>query len=110
MRNGRFVRKLAGFLAALTLLQCGAPLTALAAEQEPDQIVAEVQQSTEPVLQNGSAVIPSDASEDQVKDILCEALVSNADEVDAQSLNWEYYCEGKTGLVQKIELGLCFWF
>ena len=44
MRNGRFVRKLAGFLAALTLLQCGAPLTALAAEQEPDQIVAEVQQ------------------------------------------------------------------
>ena len=95
MRNGRFVRKLAGFLAALTLLQCGAPLTALAAEQESDQIVAEVQQEVTPQLKNGSAVIPSNATEEQVKEILCKALVSNADEVDAQSLKWEYYCEGK---------------
>lgn len=102
MRNGRFVRKLAGFLAALTLLQCGAPLTALAAEQESDQIVAEVQQAVTPQLKNGSAVIPSNATEKQVKEILCKALVSNADEVDAQSLEWEYYCEGKdvkTGLI-----------
>lgn len=95
MRNGRFVRKLAGFLAALTLLQCGAPLTALAAEQESDQIVAEVQQEVTPQLKDGSAVIPSNATEEQVKEILCKALVSNADEVDAQSLKWEYYCEGK---------------
>ncbi len=94
MRNGRFVRKLAGFLAALTLLQCGAPLTALAAEQGSDQIVAEVQQEVTPQLKDGSAVIPADASKEQVKEILCEALVSNADEVDAQSLEWEYYCEG----------------
>ena len=101
MRNGRFVRKLAGFLAALTLLQCGAPLTALAAEQEPDQIVAEVQQNAEPELKSGSAVIPSDATQEQVKEILCQALVSNADEVDAQSLVWEYKCKGElsTGLV-----------
>lgn len=99
MRNGRFVRKLAGFLAALTLLQCGAPLTALAAEQESDQIVAEVQQNAEPELKSGSAVIPSDATQEQVKEILCQALVSNADEVDAQSLVWEYYCTGKNGLL-----------
>lgn len=101
MRNGRFVRKLAGFLAALTLLQCGAPLTALAAEQESDQIVAEVQQNAEPELKSGSAVIPSDATQEQVKEILCQALVSNADEVDAQSLVWEYKCKGElsTGLV-----------
>lgn len=95
MRNGRFVRKLAGFLAVLTLLQCGAPLTALAAEQESDQIVAEVQQEVTPQLKNGSAVIPADATTEEVQEILCEALVSNADEVDAQSLKWEYYCEGK---------------
>lgn len=95
MRNGRFVRKLAGFLAALTLLQCGAPLTALAAEQESDQIVAEVQQEVTPQLKNGSAVIPANATTEEVQEILCEALVSNADEVDAQSLKWEYYCEGK---------------
>ncbi len=102
MRNGRFVSKLAGFLAALTLLQCGAPLTALAAEQESDQIVAEVQQEVTPQLKDGSAVIPSNATEEQVKEILCKALVSNADEVDAKSLEWEYYCEGKdvkTGLI-----------
>lgn len=95
MRNGRFVRKLAGFLAALTLLQCGAPLTALAAEQESDQSVVEVQQEVTPQLKNGSAVIPADATTEEVQEILCEALVSNADEVDAQSLKWEYYCEGK---------------
>lgn len=94
MRNGRFVRKLAGFLAVLTLLQCGAPLTALAAEQESDQIVAEVQQEVTPQLKDGSAVIPADATTEEVQEILCEALVSNADEVDAQSLEWEYYCEG----------------
>lgn len=102
MRNGRFVRKLAGFLAALTLLQCGAPLTALAAEQESDQIVAEVQQEVTPQLKDGSAVIPADATTEEVQEILCEALVSNADEVDAKSLEWEYYCEGKdvkTGLI-----------
>lgn len=101
MRNGRFVRKLAGFLAALTLLQCGAPLTALAAEQESDQIVAEVQQEVTPQLKDGSAVIPADATTEEVQEILCEALVSNADEVDAQSLVWEYKCKGElsTGLV-----------
>ena len=107
MRNGRFVRKLAGFLAALTLLQCGAPLTALAAEQESDQIVAEVQQAATPALQNGTAIIPSDATQEQVKEILCQAMVSNADEVDAQSLEWEYYCEGKssTGIVKNTTWG-----
>ena len=108
MRNGRFVRKLAGFLAALTLLQCGAPLTALAAEQESDQIVAEVQQAATPALQNGTAIIPSDATPEQVKEILCQALVSNADEVDAQSLEWEYHCKGTekyTGLGENYAWG-----
>lgn len=110
MRNGRFVRKLAGFLAALTLLQCGAPLTALAAEQESDQIVAEVQQEVTPQLKDGSAVIPADASKEQVKEILCKALVSNADEVDAQSLEWEYYCTGKNGLLTNDAWGSVYGF
>lgn len=101
MRNGRFVRKLAGFLAALTLLQCGAPLTALAAEQESDQSVVEVQQEVTPQLKNGSAVIPSNATTEELQEILCEALVVNADEVDAQSLEWEYYCEGQSKIWTK---------
>ena len=100
MRNGRFVRKLAGFLAALTLLQCGAPLTALAAEQESDQIVAEVQQNTQVQLQDGTAIIPEGASEAEVKQALFDALVSNKDELGEDfnplSLNWEYEREGWT--------------
>lgn len=108
MRNGRFVRKLAGFLAALTLLQCGAPLTALAAEQESDQIVAEVQQDTKVQLQGGTAVIPANADVTAVKQALFDALVSNKDELgedfDPQSLNWEYEREGWTK-----KIGITVW-
>lgn len=89
-------RGVAGLLAALTLLQ-GAALTALAAEnQEPS---VEAVTMAELQLQNGAAVIPAGADEATVKELLCEALVANADQVDAQSLNWEYYCTGKNGLL-----------
>lgn len=85
-------RGVAGLLAALTLLQ-GAALTALAVEnQEPSARVATM---AELQLKNGTAVIPSDATPEQVKELLCEALVDNADQVDAQTLEWEYFCEGK---------------
>ena len=99
MRNGRFVRKLAGFLAALTLLQCGAPLTALAAEQESDQSVVEVQRNEEIQLQNGTAIISANTD---VKQALFDALVVNKEGVDPESLEWEYFCEGRdvtTGLI-----------
>lgn len=63
-------------------------------------------------LQNGTAVIPSDATEAEVKDILFNALVSNKEalgkDFNAQSLNWEYYCEGKdktTGLAKNSAWG-----
>lgn len=89
-------RGVAGLLAALTLLQ-GAALTAFAVEnQEP---AAQAVTMAAPQLQNGTAVIPSGADEATVKELLCEALVANADQVDAQSLEWEYYCTGKNGLL-----------
>lgn len=89
-------RGVAGLLAALTLLQ-GAALTALAVEnQEPS---VEAVTMAELQLQNGAAVIPAGADEATVKELLCEALVANADQVDAQSLDWEYYCTGKNGLL-----------
>lgn len=89
-------RGVAGLLAALTLLQAAA-LTAIAAEnQEPS---VEAVTMAEPQLQNGTAVIPSNATPEQVKELLCKALVANADQVDAQSLEWEYYCTGKNGLL-----------
>ena len=89
-------RGVAGLLAALTLLQ-GAALTALAAENQESSVQAVTM--AEPQLQNGAAVIPANATEKEVKDLLCEALVTNADQVNAQSLEWEYYCTGKNGLL-----------
>ena len=84
-------RGVAGLLAALTLLQ-GAALTALAVENQEPSVQAVTM--AKPQLQNGAAVIPAGATEEEVKDLLCEALVANADQVDAQELEWEYYCEG----------------
>lgn len=62
------------------------------AEEEGAQISA-------PVLQNGTAVIPSDSSLDTVKMLLAKALISNYEdftEEELLGLEWEYYCEGKT--------------
>lgn len=63
------------------------------------QTVSQSAETTEAVLQNGTAVIPADADLNQVKEILGKALVKNADQVDLSSLEWEYYCEGKSGLL-----------
>ena len=101
MGKQRFRKGLAGGLAALMLLQA-MPMAASARsfwdifspqEEQEETAQVEVYESREtPVqLQDGTAVIPSVASESEVKDILCKALVANADEVDAQSLEWEYY-------------------
>lgn len=62
----------------------------------PELISEEEAVETAPILQNGSAVIPANADETAVKEILGKALVSNADAVDLQSLQWEYYCTGKS--------------
>ena len=55
------------------------------------------------MLQSGTAVIPADASEEQVKQLLFDALVANkaglGEDFDAQALDWEYYCTGKSGLI-----------
>lgn len=76
------------------------------------EVVSDEQQEIAVELQNGTAVIPSDATETEVKEALYEALVANKDELgedfDPQSLDWEYYCEGKsngTGLVKNSAWG-----
>lgn len=86
-------RLLAVLLAVLLLSQAAAFQTlAFAAED-----------SATPVLQNGvTVIIPSDAEDDEVANILYEALVENKDQVSAEGLKWEYYCTGydtTTGLV-----------
>lgn len=95
MQKKQWFRKgMAGVLAALMLTQ-SVSLTAFAAEYTEDVAAVQAEVQAEPQLQNGTAVIPGDATEDEVKEILCKALVANADEVDARSLEWEYYCQGK---------------
>lgn len=95
MQKKQWFRKgMAGVLAALMLTQ-SVSLTAFAAEYTEDVAAVQAEVQAEPQLQNGTAVIPGDATEDEVKEILCKALVANADEVDAKSLEWEYYCQGK---------------
>ena len=74
-------RLLAGLLAVLMAASAGQTV-AFAAEADS----AATQQAVvlaEPQLQNGTAVIPSNADSAAVKEALCNALVANADEVDA---------------------------
>ena len=105
MGKQRFRKGLAGGLAALMLLQA-MPMAASARsfwdifspqEEQEETSQVEVYESREtPVqLQNGTAVIPSTATNSEVKEILCEALISNYEDVDTSELEWEYFCEGK---------------
>ena len=60
-----------------------------------------VQTTTEsPELQNAEVIIPSDATVGQVTEILNKALIKNLDNVDTSSIEWEYQCEGKSGLLK----------
>lgn len=63
---------------------------------QQEQAVSSAAETTGAVLKSGTAVIPADADLSQVKEILGKTLVENADQVDLSSLEWEYYCEGKT--------------
>lgn len=61
-----------------------------------------VQTTTESsVLQNATVLIPSDATVEQVTEILNKALIKNLDNVDTSSIEWEYQCEGKSTFASK---------
>lgn len=115
MRSTKATRWLSGTLAALLLAQ-GMCLPAGAwswggwgswgdssqtSQVETQEAKAEVQ------LQNGTAIIPSDATPEQVKEILFDKLVANKEGLNPQSLEWEYQCEGKskTGLAKNTAWG-----
>lgn len=63
---------------------------------QQEQAVSPAAETTGAVLKSGTAVIPAGADLNQVKEILGKTLVENADQVDLSSLEWEYYCEGKS--------------
>lgn len=103
MKRTDIRRGLAAVLATLTLVQ-GTSLAALAAEADLTEVTAAAEEAvvlneTQPVLRNGEAVIPEDASLEEVEQILFNILVANKDQVEDESLEWEYYCTGKNGLL-----------
>lgn len=106
MGKQRFRKGLAGGLAALMLLQA-MPMAASARsfwdifspqeeQEETSQVEVYENRETQVQLQDGTAVIPSGASADEVKQILFDALVFDANGMDVHDLEWEYYFEGKS--------------
>lgn len=104
MRSTKATRWLSGTLAALLLAQ-GMCLPAGAwswgdwGNWGSSSQVEALETKATAQLQNGTAIIPADADEAAVKQVLFDALVINKDGVDPQSLEWEYYCTGKNGLL-----------
>ena len=99
----KYVKKLLSAVLALTLcIQTPMGGTVYAADggnHIPQEMeISEENGTVEPILQAGTAVIPSGSDAETVKMILADALIANAEEVDSQSLDWEYECEGKTKL------------
>lgn len=54
-----------------------------------------------PELQNATVLIPSDASVEQVTEILNNAVIKNLANVDTSKIEWEYQCEGKSSVSSK---------
>lgn len=101
MKRTDIRRGLAAVLATLTLVQ-GTSLAALAAEADLIEVTEAAEEAVAfaaPQLQSGEAVIPEDASLEEVEQILFNTLVANKDQVEDESLEWEYYCTGKNGLL-----------
>lgn len=103
MRSTKATRWLSGTLAALMLAQ-GMCLPAGAAgwwnnwrssSSQTSQAVTLSETKAAVQLQNGTAIIPSNANNEQVKEILFNTLVKEANGNTAQDLEWEYKCEGK---------------
>lgn len=101
MKRTDIRRGLAAVLATLTLVQ-GTSLAALAAEADLTEVTEATEEAVAfaaPQLQSGEAVIPEGASSEEVEQILFNTLVANKDQVEDESLEWEYYCTGRNGLL-----------
>lgn len=94
MTGKKLQRLLACLLAVLLLSQAGAFSPAVFAEGNDGSIQ----------LHDGTAIIPAGAEVEQVNRILAEALVDGFDQMDAAQQEqilageWQYKCEGKSGL------------
>ena len=82
------------------------------AAEESEALPAQEQvlqaEAVSPALQSGAALIPAGSDENAVKLILAQALISNSDQFSEEELlglEWEYYCEGKNGLLKNSAWG-----
>lgn len=99
MSKKRISKLLAGALAAFMVVQSSGLQYVAAEETTAAEAVPAEETAALPQLQSAAAVIPAGSDAETVKELLGEALVVNADQVDLQSLEWEYYCTGKNGLL-----------
>lgn len=83
------------------------------AEQNADVQASVENDPAEIVLRDGTAVIPATADNEQVKQLLFDALVVNKEGLDASAIEWEYECEGKdtaTGVSKNTAFGSIYGF
>lgn len=91
MKKNNLKRFLASLLAVLMLSQVTGVAPGVFAEEAYEQ----------PILQNGEAVVFSNADEATVKQVLAKALIANYDKCDPSTrdnLDWQYYCKSETYL------------
>ena len=93
MKNSNLKRFMASLLAVVMIFSVVGISPAVFAD---DAVAPELKANS------GEVIIKSDMTNDEVAQILNKALISNYDELDdatKASLQWEYYCEGKNGLL-----------
>lgn len=93
MKNSNLKRFMASLLAVVMIFSVVGVSPAVFAD---DAVAPELKANS------GEVIIKSSMTNDEVAQILNKALISNYDELDdatKASLQWEYYCEGKNGLL-----------
>lgn len=99
MKNSNLKRFMASLLAVVMIFSVVGISPAVFAE---DAVAPELKANS------GEVIIKSGMTNDEVAQILNKALISNYDELDdatKASLQWEYYCEGKKGLLTNTTWG-----
>ena len=92
-KNSNMKRFMASLLAVVMLFSVVGISPAVFAD---DAVAPELKENA------GEVLVKSGMTNDEVAQILNKALISNYDELDdatKASLQWEYYCEGKNGLL-----------
>lgn len=93
MKNSNLKRFMASLLAVVMIFSVVGISPAVFAD---DAVAPELKESS------GEVIIKSSMTNEEVSALISKALISNYDELDdatKAALQWEYYCEGKNGLL-----------